>query len=74
MPPLQDALTGATEITKDKKEVDGTTFYLYDIDSPVSGSQCMTLVNYDGVMASHCTAHLCRQHIQEHRIPAADAV
>jgi hypothetical protein len=32
----QDALSMASNIEKKEVEVDGTTFYQYDIDSPVS--------------------------------------
>ncbi|KAJ9508829.1 hypothetical protein QJQ45_028145 [Haematococcus lacustris] len=31
---LQDAFSGASEITKTQKDVDGYTFFSYDIDSP----------------------------------------
>ncbi|GFH30040.1 PsbP domain-containing protein, partial [Haematococcus lacustris] len=30
----QDAFSGASEITKTQKDVDGYTFFSYDIDSP----------------------------------------
>jgi hypothetical protein len=34
---MQDALTLAEDVKLDTRTVDGDTFYLYDIDSPVSG-------------------------------------
>jgi hypothetical protein len=34
---LQDALSNATEITKGERDIDGRTFYDYEVDSPVGG-------------------------------------
>lgn len=36
---LQDALAAADNVTQSQREVDGLTFYDYDIDSPVRGRQ-----------------------------------